>query len=193
MHSFTISRERLYRILDVLDRNAGELPARAFTRSFSVWQWEIEAAAALGWVEIVTRKPPIGRPSRIVCKVSQPQAAKVPPPRRMIEKPIPHRHWLFALYSTHATPYGSRFMAAQGFVMPCITEAYQKAFPRARNRKAAAASASRLKRRYDVRMVRAWFYARVEGDISRGDSMPETANGIWQRLYEAGSWRVRGR
>jgi hypothetical protein len=190
MHSFTLCRERLYRILDVLDRNAGELPARAFTRSFSVWQWEIEAAAALGCVEIVTRKPPIGRPSRIVCKVSQPQAAKLPPPRRMIEKPVSHRHWMFAMYSTHSTPYGSRFMAAQGFGMPCITDAYQKAFPRARSRKAAAASASRLIRRYDVRIARACFFARVEGDVSRRDPMPQTANGIWQRLYEAGSWRV---
>ncbi len=186
----TLCRERLHRILDVLDRNAGELPARTFTRSFSVWQRELEAAAALGWVEIVSRKPPIGRPSRIVCKVSQPDAAKVPPSRRMIEKRIPHRHWMFALYSTHATPYGSRFLVAQGFGLPCITDAYQKAFPRARNRKAAAASASRLKRRYDVRMARAWFYARASREIPDAGPMPETASGIWQLLYEAGSWRV---
>jgi hypothetical protein len=186
-----LCRERLYRILDVLDRNAGELPARAFSRSYSVWQWEIEAAAALGWVDIVTRKPPTGRPSRLVCKVSQPQAAKLPPYRWQIEKPISHRHIMFALHSTHATPYGSRFLAAEGFGMPCITDAYQKAFPRARKRKAAAASASRLKRRYGVRIARAWFYARSCGEIPKNGPMPETANKIWQCLYDAGSWRVK--
>jgi hypothetical protein len=186
-----LCRERLYRILDVLDRNAGELPARAFSRSYSVWQWEIEAAAALGWVDIVTRKPPTGRPSRLVCKVSQPQAAKLPPYRWQIEKPISHRHIMFALHSTHATPYGSRFLAAEGFGMPCITDAYQKAFPRAKRRKAAAASASRLKRRYDVRIARAWFSARSCGEIPKNGPMPETANKIWQCLYDAGSWRVK--
>ncbi|HAL70272.1 MAG TPA: hypothetical protein DCP71_00665 [Verrucomicrobiales bacterium] len=190
MHSFILCRERLDRILDVLDRNAGELPARAFTRSYSVWQWEIEAAAALGWVEIITRKPPIGRPSRVVLKVSKPQSAKLPPYRSEMEKPISIRHERFALFSTHAVPYGSRFLARQGLGLPCITDAYQRAFPSATNRRAAAASASRLIRRYDVRIARAWFYARFDGNIRKDEPMPSTPRAIWQRLHDAGSWRV---
>lgn len=186
----TICRERLYRILDILDRNAGELPARAFTRSFSVREWEIEAAAALGWVEIITRKPPIGRPSRLVLKVNNSQTAKLPPYRSEIEKPISIRHERFALFSTHAVPYGSRFLARHGLGLPCITDAYLRAFPSAMNRRAAAASASRLKRRYDVRIARAWFYARFDGDIRKDEPMPSTPKAIWQRLHDAGSWRV---
>ncbi|GAA5132257.1 hypothetical protein GCM10023213_00080 [Prosthecobacter algae] len=185
-----LSRERLARILLVLDKNAGTLPIREITRTFSVRKWEIEAAAALGWVEIITRKPPIGRPSRLVLKVNNSQTAKLPPYRSEIEKPISIRHERFALFSTHAVPYGSRFLARHGLGLPCITDAYQRAFPSATNRRAAAASASRLKRRYDVRIARAWFYARFDGDISRDEPMPTTPRAIWQRLKQARSWRV---
>ena len=185
-----LCRERLDRILDILDRQGGEETVRQFERRFSVARWEIEAAAVLGWVEIITRKPPIGRPSRVVLKVSKPQAAKLPPYRSEIEKPISIRHERFALFSTHAVPYGSRFLARQGLGLPCITDAYQRAFPSAMNRRAAAASASRLKRRYDVRIARAWFYSRCDGDIHKDEPMPSTAKAIWQRLHDAGSWRV---
>ncbi len=92
-----LCRERLDRILDILDRQGGEETVRQFERRFSVACWEIEAAAA---------------------------------------------------------------------------------------------SASRLKRRYDVRIARAWFYARVDGDISRDEPMPSTPRAIWQRLRDAGIWRV---
>ena len=84
----TLCRERLYRILDIRDRNAGNLALRDFLRSFGTWEWEIEAASALGWVEIITRKPRTGRPSRVVSKVSNSQPAKLPPYRSEMEKPI---------------------------------------------------------------------------------------------------------
>lgn len=190
MSNPSLCYERLQRVLKVLDVSGGRLPLRTFTRTFSVRKWEIEAAAALGWVEIITRKPPIGRPSRLVLKVNNPQTAKLPPYRREIEKPISIRHERFALFSTHAVPYGSRFLARQGLGLPCITDAYQRAFPSATNRRAAAASASRLKRCYDVRIARAWFYARFDGDIRRDEPMPSTPRAIWQRLKQAGSWRV---
>jgi len=61
----TLCRERLARIQGVLNQNAGVLTVRDFARSFSVWEWELEQAAALGWIQIETRKPRTGRPSRI--------------------------------------------------------------------------------------------------------------------------------
>ena len=45
-------------------------------------------------------------------------------------------------------------------------------------------------RRNDVRAARAWYYAQFDGDAPRGESMPDTVNGIVQRLRELGSWRV---
>ena len=47
-----LCRERLARIQSVLCRQDGALSVRDFARSFSVWPWEIELAAELGFVEI---------------------------------------------------------------------------------------------------------------------------------------------
>ena len=65
-----------------------------------------------------------------------------------------------------------------------------KRFPGATKRRAHTACASRLIRRGDVRAARAWYYATYEGDVPRGESMPDTASGILQRVRELGSWRV---
>lgn len=42
----------------------------------------------------------------------------------------------------------------------------------------------------DVKAARAWYYARFDGVAPRSESMPDTVNGIVQRLRELGSWRV---
>jgi hypothetical protein len=186
MHS--ICRERLARIQRVLNQNGGAVTVRDFARTFSVWEWELEKAAELGWIQIETRKPHTGRPSRIVREVSQPYAAKLPPYRRQIEKPISFRHFLFALFSTMAAIKGGSSWAGG---MPCFTDAYLKAFPAAKNRRAAAASMSRLLRRNDVKAASAWHYARLDGDVPRDEPMPRTVSGIIERLRQAGSWRVR--
>jgi hypothetical protein len=190
MRSSILCRERLDRIQRILARNAGALTVRTLSRSYHVQPWEIEQAAALGWLEIITRKPHTGRPSRIVREVSKPEGAKLPPFRWQMEKGINYRHSSFGLYSTHAVKHGSRWLASHGLSLPCITDVYQQAYPRARSRKAAAASASRLMRRSDVRAARAWYYARFDGDAPRSESMPDTASAIWQRLRELGSWRA---
>lgn len=145
---------------------------------------------ALGWIQIETRKPLTGRPSRIVREVSQPEGAKLPPYRWQIEKPISYRHARFAMLSTCAMHRGSRWLASRGFGLPCTTDVYQNAYPRALGRKGAAASASRLRRRNDVKAARAWHYARFDGDVPRDEPMPRTVSAIVQRLREAGSWRV---
>ena len=46
MRPLTLCRERLARIQRILSMNAGSLSVREFARSFSVWEWEIEEAAA---------------------------------------------------------------------------------------------------------------------------------------------------
>ena len=186
MRHLTLCRERLDRIQRILSRNADALTIRAFARSYSVWEWEIEQAAALGWIKIETHKPRTGRPSRIAKIVSKPETAKLPPYRWQIEKPMRFQHKLFAMHSTCAVKHGSRKLV----YLPTITEAYQNVFKRATKRRAATASASRLMRRSDVRAARAWQYARFDGDAPRSEPMPETATAIWQRLRELGSWRA---
>jgi hypothetical protein len=186
-----LCRERLARIQHVLNKNAGAVTVRDFARTYSVWEWELEQAAALGWIQIETRKPHTGRPSRIVRQLSKPHTAKLPPFRWQIEKPIKFSHARFAMLSTCAMHRGSRWLATRGFGLPCTTDVYQHAYPRALKRNAAAASASRLRRRNDVKAARAWHYARFDGDVPRDEPMPRTVSAIIQRLREAGSWRVK--
>jgi hypothetical protein len=184
-----ICRERLARIQRVLNKNAGVLTVRTLARSYHVQPWEIEQAAALGWIQIETRKPHTGRPSRIAKTVSKPEGAKLPPYRWEIERPIRIRHWNFAFHSVYsAIRGGSSFL----WRIPPYTDAYLQAFPAARSRRAAAASMSRLLRHPDVRAARAWFYSKVSQEIPKDEPMPDTARAIWQRLRELGSWRVRG-
>lgn len=186
MRSSTLCRERLNRIQSILARNAGALTVREFARTYSVLEWEIEQAAALGWIKIETHRPRTGRPSRIAKIVSETQAAKHPPYRWQIDQPISFRHLLFAMHSTCAVKRGSRKLV----YLPAITDVYQSVFKRATKRRGATASASRLMRRSDVKAARAWYYARFDGDAPRSESMPETEKGIWQRLRELGSWRA---
>ena len=129
-----ICRERLARIQRVLNQNAGALNVRDFARSYHVYEWEIEQAAALGWIQIETKKPRTGRPSRIVKIVSKPEGAKLPPYRWQIEKPIRIRHWNFAFHSVYsAIRGGSSFL----WRIPPYTDAYLQAFPAAKSRRAA--------------------------------------------------------
>lgn len=186
MIQLILCRERLYRIQRVLSLHNGALPARTLTRSYHFYPWEVEQAAALGWVEIFVRKPHTGRPSRIVQTVSKSQCAKLPPCRWQIEKRISHRHWMFALHSVSCTKHGSNYF----FRIPPIVEAYQKVYRRSTNRRGATASASRLLRSPGVRACRAWFGAQINYEISREERMPDTVRGIWQRLRELGSWRA---
>ena len=187
MRPLTLCRERLNRIHRILKRHAGALTVRECARSFSVWEWEIEQAAALGWIKIETHKPHTGRPSRIAKTVSEPVAAKLPPRRCHVEKPISIRHWKFALHSVCTSRKGG---SSTFFVMPPYTDAYLQAFPAAKKRRAATASMSRLLRHPHVIAVRAWFHVRISSKILNDEKMPATASGIWRRLHELGIWRV---
>jgi hypothetical protein len=187
MRSFILCRERLDRIQRILARVGGALTVREFGRTYGVSEWEVEQAAELGWIKIETHKPRTGRPSRIAKNVSETQAAKLPPHRWQIEKPISIRHWNFSFHSAYsAIRGGSSFI----WRIPPYTDAYLQAFPAAKKRHAAAVSMSRLLRHPHVRAARAWFYSKISQEIPKDEPMPDTANGIWQRLRELGSWRA---
>lgn len=190
MHPSILCRERLNRIQRIIERNAGALTVREFTRTYSVGEWEVEQAAALGWIKIETHKPRTGRPSRIAKTVSETTVAKLPPLRCQIEKPISIRHWNFALHSVCTAIKGG---TRRFFYLPPYTNAYLRAFPAAKKRRAATASMSRLLHHPDVKATRTWFYAQVNREITREEPMPTTASGIWQRLLELGNWRARPR
>lgn len=186
MRPLILCRERLKRINAILARYPAGLSVREFARSFSVWSWEVEQAAELGFVQIVTRKPHTGRPARFVENVSKPQPAKLPPYRSEIAKEISLRHWRFALESVSIGPSRNPF----GFGPLAKVRAYQRVY-RASNEASARASASRLIRHPDVRACRQWFYAQINQEVPHDEAMPNTAKGIWQRLQQMGSRRAK--
>jgi hypothetical protein len=187
MRSSILCRERLDRIQRILSRNAGALIVREFARTYSVWEWEVEQAAALGWIKIETHKPRTGRPSRIAKIVSENTAAKLPPWRCQIEKPISIRHWRFAMLSVCTCRKGGHSLF---FYLPPYTDAYLRSFPAAKKRRAAAASMSRLLHHPGVKAARKWYYAWANREIPHEETMPDTASGILQRLRELGNWRA---
>lgn len=75
-----LCREHLNRILSLLDRHEGGISMRDFWRTHRIEWWELEQAEKLGWISISRRKPPRGRPSRLVEKINNPHTAKLPPP-----------------------------------------------------------------------------------------------------------------
>ena len=66
MRPLILCRERLGRIRRVLERYGGTATMRDLWRSHTIYDWEIEQAAEMGWFKISTRKPRVGRPSRVV-------------------------------------------------------------------------------------------------------------------------------
>ncbi len=183
-----LSRERLQRILAVIQRQGGSETVRQLTRRFSIFQHEIEEAESLGFLDIKKRKPKIGRPS-YVATLSKNMAAKLPPWRRNIEKPIKATHQRFAMFSVYTSiKGGSRISGLPGYV-----EAYRKAFPAAKSRNGIYASCSRLLRHPHVFAAREWYYARVNGEISRHWNLPRYESEIWENLEVMRSWRAKFR
>lgn len=184
-YSSMLSRERLDRLRRVLDRQGGAETARQLTRRFAIFPTEIDAAEALGWVEIETRKPRTGRPSRIV-RLSESQAAKLPPWRSHIPRQMKHRHWRFAFVSVNqGVPGGLR-----RYNVPPLVEVYRVLFPAAKSEAGAAASCSRLLRHPHVFAARQYCYARACGEIPRDGNHPSTASEVWEILRRHKSWRA---
>jgi hypothetical protein len=181
MHPSILCRERLLRILDLLDRYGGHMPARTLQRNHGVFDWEVEQAAELGWLAISERKPAVGRPARVVEKLSKTQSAKLPPHRNEIERHIPVRHRLFAIHSVSVTESSSPL----NWRLRSATESYLLAFPRCKSRGAAAVGASRLMKLVSVKLMRRWLFCNEEGRVS-GD-MPWSLVELKQELEAIGA------
>ncbi len=178
MRPAILCRERLCRLLSVLDRTGGTCAIRELVRSHGIRGWEVEQAEELGWVSISMRKPRVGRPSCVVLKLSETSSAKLPPRRYEIRPEISIRHSNFAF--ALAMPVTAR--NEYGFDLPTATAAYLRSFPRSRSRAGAAASASRLLRKPMIRAAKAWFQR--AGWLVLEEQMPTTPAGIYRRLAE---------
>ena len=178
--------ERLSRIQRVLTRAGGAMSLRELARSYAVFDSEVIEAERLGFVRCWVKKPlKQGRPSRMV-ELCDWGNAKLPLPRRRIEREVSSRHVAFARVSVCETIYmGSKWAGIPGTV-----EAYMRTYG-PRSRAGASASCSRLAKRRDVRALTAWFFAKAGREISRDEPMPRTATAILMRLKELGSWRVK--
>jgi hypothetical protein len=179
MRPLILCRERMNRILGILDRNGGIVSLRDFWRTYGVHEWEVEQAEELGWLRIVTRKPRVGRPSFVAEKLSESHSAKYPPCRYEIPREISYRHERFAMESVNTMPGG-----CFGFKMATRVRAYLKTFPNAKSRAGACASANRLMKRRDVRMARLWFQRTTQ--VRNFEPMPVTVDAIIHRLRELG-------
>ena len=186
-----LCRERLTRITAILARRPHGLSVREFARTFSVWRWEMERAAELGFVQIEIRKPRTGRPALIVSRVSddvsETQAAKLPPFRNAIPKPIRHRLWMLAF---HAQQIESNSRAYFGFTLVPGYKAWMRASPSARSAAGARASASRVRKTRDAIAAKQWTFARMGGELSHNEPQPASATEVWLRLKDLGSWRA---
>jgi len=96
----------------------------------------------------------------------------------MIPKELSHRHWRFALQLASVAPTRGYF----GFGLSSATRAYLIAFPEAKSRAGAAASASRLLKKPIIRAARRWFLSSDLGTYR--EEMPKTAQAIYCRLAE---------
>ncbi len=179
MRTLILCRERLDRLLAVLDRNNGTASFRDLDRTYRLHAWEIEHAAQLGWIQIFISKPSTGRPSRCAKKLSQNTVAKLPPYREQITPEINYRHQRFAFESINIMPGGNL-----GFKLSTLVRAYMKTFPNAKSRKGAYASASRLAKRFEVKVVQLWY--RRTMTMSPREPMPNSVQGIIDRLRALG-------
>lgn len=145
------------------------------SRSFGIKAWEIEEAAALGWIRIETRKPPVGRPSRfvhLIQNVSTIPPAKLPPWREFVPRDFKMAHYLFARECGKHRGIGHRSRRRSRRRFPAAVHAYLVTYPGARSYAGARASASRLMKRHDVKILLHWF--RIQSCRPSAKACPST-------------------
>ena len=81
----------------------------------------------------------------------------------------------------------SRGMNFAGIHFPSMLEVYLCVYPGVRNRWIASAAASRLMKRKDVQVARAWYYAVLNGELAAGERMSIWPSQIVERLVQVGS------
>lgn len=186
MRPLILCLERLERLLEILDRLEGEARIRDLERTYGIYHWEVEQAEELGWARIETRKPPTGRPSRVVVKVNKTPSAKLPPSRSSLGPYISFRHWRFAFnYCMGELGTGIFSFRRRAYV------AYQKTYGMHLSKESASASASRLLRRGDVRAAIQWTFAYYNPEIPKTECFPHTEREVWTRLHELGNFRAK--
>ncbi|MFC7336139.1 hypothetical protein ACFQY0_03030 [Haloferula chungangensis] len=166
-------------MLDLLDRTGGRNTVRNLYRSHTIFPWEVEQAAELGWVEIETRNPKIGRPSVIVLKLSKTSTAKHPPWRFQIPPEISIRHWKFVFaYLIDYSACNAR-------------RAYLATYPNARSKAGASASAHRLLKHRDVKAAMAWVRACSDSDFPADEKLhhPASAAEVRKIFCRVHHWR----
>lgn len=181
MRPLKLTRQRLRRLLQIIDLAGGKITKRDLFRSYSLFDWEAEQAQALGWITISMNKPRVGRPSYVLEKVSETTTAKLPPNRWEIPAEISFRHWDFVC-------------AYLGGVEVCKARAsYLAAFPDARSKTGASASANRLLKHPDVKAALAWIRACSESGLpwEVKNSYPWSAAEIRAIFVRYGHYRLR--
>lgn len=181
----TLCRERLNRLLKVLNRQGGSETVRQLIRRFSFFRSEITQAEGLGWITIEQRKPRTGRPSSLAT-LSNSIAAKLPQSRFNVEKPIKRTHRNFAMHTVYSSVKGGGKKGS----LPGYVEAYRRSFNTAKSIGGAYASCSRLLRHPHVFAARQWHYARANGEIPNFP-FPSFESEIWEQLEIFGSERAK--
>lgn len=187
MRPLILCRERLNRLLHVLDRMGGIAPIRDLGRSHGIWWWEVEQAEKLGWVRVSTNKPATGRPSDVAEILNNCPSAKYPHFRSQIPRDIKFSHRCFAINSVNCVGASSPC----GLRMATKTEAYMMAYPACRSRAAASVGASRLMKRMDVRLMRRWLFCEINGEIC--GNMPWSVTELVEQLEPLGYIKRRHR
>ena len=180
MSAFLLCRERLNRLLRILEDGHDGISVRDLQRTYRFEWWELEQAEELGWVRTSVRMPRTGRPSTQLWRISNCQHAKLPPLRNDTPRWIKWKHRCFAEWTQAVVPASS----AGGFRMITKVEAYMRVYPGCRSRNAAAVSASRLMRRTDVRLMIRWLRCQSNGEV-RG-VMPFTERELIDQLEPLG-------
>jgi len=182
-----LTRERLKSIEDAIDKHGGSVSVRFLQWNHCIYFQVVEKAVAEGYIAFETRKPRTGRPSLCVRKVSKSNPTKLPHLRSTLENCISFRHWDFAFYYALGEFGPGLFSFKRRAYV-----AYQRAFPSARSKAGAKASASRLLRKPHIQAAIQWTFAKFcDPETDCKVHNPQTATEIWDALHAMGSWRAR--
>ena len=182
-----LTREHLEIIDKSIDKHGGSVSVRYLVWNHFIQRHIIDEAVEAGFLELATFKPPTGRPSLVITKVSINPPTKLPRSRRSLEDCISCRHWNFA--SNYVLgEYGLEDLSfkRRAYV------AYQKAYPSAHSIAGAQASASRLLKQSHIQAAIQWHYAHYcDSETDCRGHYPRTETEIWETLQILKSRRAR--
>lgn len=181
-----LTRESLSTINRVIDKNGGSVSIRFLLRNHYVQRWQVNAAVVEGFISLEQRKPRTGRPALMVSKVSNINPTQLPPSRYSLEDCISFRHWNFAFYYALGEIGPGLFSFRRRAYV-----AYQRAFPTARSKAGAKASASRLLSQPHIQAAIQWSFAQRDQELDCHDLNPQTTTEIWDTLHALGSFRAK--